>query len=130
MAATVLNNITVREGRTTDAAQSGYMNATELADYLAKKGTPFREAHDLVVSLNHGQPALDALCRVLERWVRHFLGVAAVIGLEKEIDDEQWVWHVGLDAQASGVLNDLYRGQDVEPERMTRMLCLFRRRAR
>ena len=84
------------------------------------------EAHDLVGSLNHGQPALEALCRVLERWVRHFLGVATVIGPEKEIDDEQWVWHVGLDAQASGVLNDLYRGQDVEPERMARMLCLFK----
>jgi hypothetical protein len=48
------------------------------------------------------------------------------IAIEHEIDDDQWVWHVGLDAQASGVLNDLYQGQDVAPERMERMLCLFR----
>ncbi len=84
------------------------------------------EAHDLVISLNHGQPALAALCEVLQRWVRHFLGAGVQIGIEREIDDEQWVWHVGLDAQASGVLNDLYQGSEVAPERMERMLCLFR----
>jgi hypothetical protein len=84
------------------------------------------ESHDLVISLNHGQPALAALCSVLERWVRHFLGAAVTIATEREIDDDQWVWHVGLDAQASGVLNDLYQGHDVAPERMERMLCLFR----
>ena len=84
------------------------------------------EAHDLVVSLNHGQPALDALCRVLEAWVRHFLGTAVRITTERAIDDDQWVWHVGLDAQASSILNDLYQGHDVSEERMAGMLCLFR----
>jgi hypothetical protein len=84
------------------------------------------ESHDLVVSLNVGQPALDALCRVLESWVRHFLGTGVRIRTEKTIDDDQWVWHVGLDAQASAVLNDLYQGNDVAPERMAGMLCLFR----
>ena len=84
------------------------------------------ESHDLVVSLNHGQPALAALCTVLEKWVRHFLGTGVRIGIEREIDDDHWVWHVGLDAQASGVLNDLYQGHEVTPDRMERMLCLFR----
>jgi hypothetical protein len=84
------------------------------------------ESHDLVVSLNHGEPALEALCRVLEGWVRHFMGTAVRIQTEKAIDDEHWVWHVGLDAQASAVLNDLYQGQDVGQQRMAAMLCLFR----
>ena len=53
------------------------------------------ESHDLVVSLNHGQPALEALCRVLEGWVRHFLGAEVRIAVERAIDDDQWVWHVG-----------------------------------
>lgn len=81
---------------------------------------------DLVVSLNRGQPALDALCRVMERWIAHFLSVEVSIRTERAIEDEHWVWHVGLDAQASGVLNDLYTGQDVSEERMERLLCLFR----
>jgi hypothetical protein len=84
------------------------------------------EAHDLVVSLNHGQPALTAMCRVLEAWVAHFLGTPVHIEVEKEIADDDWVWHVGLDAQASAVLNDLYRGLDVSEEQMAAMLCLFR----
>ena len=33
------------------------------------------ERHDLAVSLNRGRPALDGLCRVLEKWIAHFLGV-------------------------------------------------------
>jgi hypothetical protein len=116
-----------------------------LGDLLAQGGAPLRtaeldvlhdenadcywersEAHDLVVSLNHGQPALEALCRVLERWVGHLLGVAVTIDVEREIDDEQWLWHVGLDAQASDVLNALYQGEEVGAERMARLLCLFR----
>jgi hypothetical protein len=84
------------------------------------------EAHDLVVSLNHDQPALEGLCRALEGWVAHFMGTAVRIQVCKEIDEADWVWHVGLDAQASGVLNDLYRGHDVSDERMAAMLCLFR----
>jgi hypothetical protein len=35
------------------------------------------ESHDLVISLNHGQPALDALCRVLEAWIGHFVTARA-----------------------------------------------------
>lgn len=46
--ATVLKNIRVREERTREAATRGYMNATELADYLVRRGTPFREAHEAV----------------------------------------------------------------------------------
>jgi argininosuccinate lyase len=45
---TVLKNIRVNEARARDAATHGYLNATELADYLARRGIPFREAHDIV----------------------------------------------------------------------------------
>lgn len=48
VARTVLSNINVNRGRTFEAASHGYMNATELADYLVRKGMPFREAHEIV----------------------------------------------------------------------------------
>lgn len=83
------------------------------------------ERHDLAVSLNRGQPALDALMRVMEKWVAHFLGVRVTIAHRREIDDKQWVWHVGLDATASGILNDLYNNEPVDEARMNRLLCLF-----
>jgi hypothetical protein len=87
---------------------------------------PRSESCDWVLSLNRGQPGLDALCEVMAKWVQHFLGVKVSIQTERDIDDDQWVWHVGLDAQASGVLNDLYQGLEVEPQRMERLLCLFK----
>jgi len=46
--ATVLRNLRVNEERVVAASSSGYMNATELADYLVRKGMPFREAHEVV----------------------------------------------------------------------------------
>ncbi len=101
-------------------AELDVLNADRAEDYW-----PRSEAHDMVVALHHGQPALDGLCRVIERWVDHLLGVSVRVQVEREIDDAQWLWHVGLDAQASGVLNALYQGQEVEPGQMERMLCLF-----
>lgn len=84
------------------------------------------ERFDYAVSLNRGRPALDALTRVLERWVRHFLAIDVTIKPERAIADERWVWHVGLDSEASALLNDLYNQVEVDEERMGRLLCLFR----
>jgi argininosuccinate lyase len=46
--ATVLRNIRVNSGRTREAASKGYLNATDLADYLVRRGVEFRRAHELV----------------------------------------------------------------------------------
>jgi hypothetical protein len=83
------------------------------------------ERFDFAISLNRGRPALAALCRVLERWIAHFLSVEVSIVPQREINDARWVWHVGLDAEASGLLNDLYNRVEVADERMERLLCLF-----
>lgn len=48
VAAIVLKNVSVNESRSREAASIGYLNATELADYLVGKGVPFRTAHDAV----------------------------------------------------------------------------------
>jgi len=83
------------------------------------------EQHDFAVSLNRGGRALEALCRLLERWIAHFLAVKVAIRPQREIQDARWVWHVGLDAEASTLLNDLYNRVEVADERMERLLCLF-----
>lgn len=48
MAALVLSGLKVNRENTLRAAQQGYANSTELADYLVAKGMPFREAHHVV----------------------------------------------------------------------------------
>ena len=48
MAVLVADGLKVNRSRTLAAAQQGYANATELADYLVGKNIPFREAHHIV----------------------------------------------------------------------------------
>ena len=45
MAQTVLEKISIQPGRMREAATRGFLNATELADYLVARKMPFREAH-------------------------------------------------------------------------------------
>lgn len=46
VASIVLQNLSVNKEKTFKAATEGYLNATELADYLVHKGVSFRTAHD------------------------------------------------------------------------------------
>ncbi len=46
--AEMLPTITINEGRMKEALAQGFMAATDLADYLAARGVPFREAHHIV----------------------------------------------------------------------------------
>jgi argininosuccinate lyase len=59
--ATVLRNIRVNQARAHESATRGYLNATELADYLVGKGVPFREAHETV-----GRIVMHAMTRGAE----------------------------------------------------------------
>ena len=45
--ASLLANVEVNAEAMTRAAAADYTNATDLADYLAKQGIPFREAHHI-----------------------------------------------------------------------------------
>jgi argininosuccinate lyase len=77
---TVLGNIRLREARAREAAARGYMNATELADYLARRGMPFREAHEAV-----GRIVLSAIGRGLEL---HELPLEDMRALSPLIDED------------------------------------------
>jgi len=84
------------------------------------------QRHDFVINLNHGRAGLAALARVLERWIRHFFPLELAIEPLREIQEEHWAWHVGLDAQSTAVLNDVWQGAEVEPGRLRQLLALFR----
>jgi argininosuccinate lyase len=43
----IVRGLKVRRERMLAAAQDGYMNATDLADYLVKRAMPFRQAHEV-----------------------------------------------------------------------------------
>lgn len=84
------------------------------------------ERFDTVLALNPGEAGSRALARVIERWIAHFHGVQAQVIPIREIPDEEWRWHVGLDVEATAMLNEIYNGGDVEEARMKRIIALFR----
>ena len=81
--------------------------------------------HDTVISVTFGRPALDALARVIEAWIRHFLGLAVHVKPIRKIDEPHWAWHIGLDAESTAILNELWSGSQVDHGRMQRILALF-----
>ncbi len=80
---------------------------------------------DTVVDLRFTQPALDALARVIEAWIGHFLKIQVRVQPMQRIDDEKWSWHIGLDAEATRILNGLYEGREMPFEEMQRIIALF-----
>ncbi len=68
----------MKRPRCQEAAQQGYANSTELADYLVAKGVPFREAHHIVgeavvEAIRQGKPLEDLALADLQKF-------SAVIG--------------------------------------------------
>jgi len=81
---------------------------------------------DTVLDITFPRPGLDALCRVMEAWILHFLGLETRIHPVQSIRDEKWRWHIGLDTTSTAILNTLYNGEDVSEEQMSQLLSLFR----
>lgn len=84
------------------------------------------ELHGFVLDLAPGGEGAAALARVLERWIARLAGADVAIEPVARIDDDRWRWHVGLDADATAILNALYRGEEVAPADLERMALLFR----
>ena len=47
----MMRSVTVNSGRLKEAVRSNFSTATDLADYLVKKGVPFRQCHEIVGSI-------------------------------------------------------------------------------
>ena len=116
-----------------------------IGQLLAETGTPMKQVEmdvldednaavywdrsdrfDTVVDLRFTQPANNALARVIEAWIRHFLALGVRVQPLERIDDEAWRWHIGLDRQATVLLNTLYEGRTLALEDQARLLALFR----
>lgn len=105
-----------------------YWESSERHDFLLDLTHEFTQelSHGLTLRMAHARSGLKALAQVLEQWVEHLLGVAVAIKPESQIDDPGWRWHLGLDPESSALLNDLYEDRPVAPQRMQRLISLFR----
>ena len=81
---------------------------------------------DTAINLSTPGEALKAFCGVLEQWVFHFYKAEVLIVPTSEINDDKWIWHVGLDAEASQILDELYNGSSLDEGTRRRLLALFK----
>lgn len=97
-----------------------------LGDHNSASYWAHSETFDTVLNVAFTNISVDALCRVLESWVAHLLGVEVRINPVGSFFSDDWAWHLGLDADANDILNDLYRQREVGEDRLARLICLFR----
>lgn len=111
-------------------AMQGTETKSVRMDVLSHENAPLywlsENRYNHVLDLTHNTPGSDALAALLPRWVRHFTGCDVDVTPLARIDDEAWRWHVGLDAEASAILNALYEEREVDAEDMSRLIALFR----
>ena len=86
---------------------------------------PRADAYDTALDFRVGAEAPQAFADVLAAWVRHMTGVEVRVDPVPEITDGAWRWHVGLDAEASVLLDRLYAGETLG-EDARRIAALFR----
>jgi hypothetical protein len=92
--------------------------ATEAqVDVLSEQNTDLywerSDAFDMALDLTAGRRGLAALGLVLSRWVRHLLGIDVKIDAVAELLDENLVWYVGLDADATRIGNALWNSDEL-----------------
>jgi hypothetical protein len=78
------------------------------------------------MALNLDPKSRDGLARVVEAWIRHLLHVEVAVQPIAALEDPDWRWFVGLDAEATRIGNALWAGEPVDAATQQRMLALFR----
>src|SRR3954465_4423997 len=84
------------------------------------------DAHAMVMNIGGNARARGGLCRVIERWVAHLLGVAVKVETVASIEDPDWRWFVGLDSEATRIGNALWRGDELDSNPAERIVALMR----
>jgi hypothetical protein len=84
------------------------------------------DAHAMVMNIGGNPKARAGLCRVIERWIAHLLGVAVSVDTVPSIEDRDWRWFVGLDSEATKIGNALWNGAGVDANASERIVALMR----
>ena len=59
------------------------------------------DAHTMALNIGSNPRSREGLARVIEVWVRHLLNVEVRVEPVAAIEDRDWRWFVGLDAEAT-----------------------------
>lgn len=91
----LMRGMAVNEERMREACDDGFLTATDLADYLARKGMPFRKAHEITGKIvrhceerkvrlkDLGLKELRAFSKLIGEDVRSAISLTNSVGLRK-----------------------------------------------
>jgi hypothetical protein len=108
------------------AAQAGAQEIDVLNDDSAESYWQRSDLFDMALDLTAGRRGLAALGQVIKRWITHLLAVEVEIEPLKEAADVDFTWYVGLDAEATGIGNTLWNGEDLDGASRERIIGLYR----
>ncbi len=114
-----LGQLLVEAGAPPREVELDVLNEANAPAYFARS-----DAHDFALDIAEGREGQHGLARALEHFIRHMLGETVTIRPVPVIEDSDWTWHVGLDAEATTIANDLWHGKKVKQERLARILWL------
>jgi len=80
----------------------------------------------MALDLTAGRRGLDALGKVIERWIAHLLSVEVEIEALIEASDVNLAWYVGLDAEATRIGDALWAGGELDRAARERIIGLYR----
>lgn len=97
------------------------LNGEGAEDYWARA-----DRFDLALDFRFAEPGQDAFARLIERWIKHFLDMRVRVQPLQSVKDQRWSWHVGLDAEATRIMNALYEGEYLPEQGQGSIVALFR----
>lgn len=97
----VVDELIVKEDRLNETVHDGYLNATELADYLVRKGLPFREAHGIV-----GEAVVYAIKATKQL---HELSLDELQGFSNKVDADVFDYLQPEKIMQQGIKRDMFR---------------------
>jgi uncharacterized protein DUF6352 len=102
------------------ASEIDVLGEHNAADYFTRS-----ERFDMALDLTAGRKGLWALAEVMTRWIRHLLLVDVTIEPLLEVQEAQFTWYVGLDADGTRIGDRLWNGEELDDAMQRRLIGLF-----
>lgn len=83
------------------------------------------DAFSMALNLGSSAQSREGLARVIEAFVGHLLNVSVRVEPLDRLEETDWRWFVGLDAEATRIGNALWRGEHVEDADQARVIAIF-----
>lgn len=83
------------------------------------------DRYDMALDLTAGRRGHHALARVIEHWVRHLLHVEVEVEALVEVQNANFTWYVGLNAEGTKIGDLLWNGESID-EAAGRVAALYR----